>query len=56
MLYATHRVSFYEGASSVNIALLPYDNHQIVVNASNKLGAAVIVTVEEAGVFAEPGP
>ncbi|KAI9593996.1 hypothetical protein BDF19DRAFT_497400, partial [Syncephalis fuscata] len=49
--YTTFGFSFYEGASPVNIALLPRDNYQTISNASAKSGTSVIVTVEE-----ESGP
>ncbi|KAI9593923.1 hypothetical protein BDF19DRAFT_423966 [Syncephalis fuscata] len=39
------------GPGFVNIALLPHDNYQAVLDASNKLSAAVTVTIDE-----ESGP
>ncbi|KAI9597704.1 hypothetical protein BDF19DRAFT_411651 [Syncephalis fuscata] len=47
MSYTTYGFSFYEGASPVNIALLPLNNYLTVLAAFAKLKAAIIVTVEE---------
>ncbi|KAI9598384.1 hypothetical protein BDF19DRAFT_232697 [Syncephalis fuscata] len=49
--YKKKKFSFYEGASPVNIALLPYDKYTIIVDASSKLKVTTIVTVEEGNWF-----
>ncbi|KAI9599569.1 hypothetical protein BDF19DRAFT_9790 [Syncephalis fuscata] len=49
--YTGYGFGHYKDVSSVNIALLPYENYQVVLDARKKLKTAIIVTVKE-----EPGP